>query len=393
MMSYWRTVITYRFLIGLYLVVYTLVGLQKYLLGSYNNYLMFARPFHNLIRNQSVYGLFPDLYLDNYKYSPTFAWLMGPFYYLPIPVGIVLWNLLNTGVLLAGIGSYLANEPDADRQRRVALLIVFAEGLITAQNMQSNNLIVGAILLGLVHLRKEEVGRAAFFFALCGFIKFYGMTAALFFVFYPHRLRFLLAMVFWCLVFALSPLTILPWNSLLSEYQTWFQVVVESKLGLFVSVLGVAEYWFGMARTDANLRLVEMTGAVLFLLPFVKVRQWADPLFQKRMVASFLIFIIIFNKMAESPTYVLAVVGVALWWLTLAKPSRFDVILLILVIVFTSLSPTDLFPRVIQKSFFQPYSIKAVPCILVWCRLQYQLWATRYRNDTLTQPLTVAENL
>ncbi len=317
---------------------------------------------------------------------------MGPFYYLPIPLGILVWNLLNTGVLLAGISAYLANEPDADRQRRVALLIVFAEGLITAQNMQSNNLIVGAILLGLVYLRKEQVGRAAFFFALCGFIKFYGITAALFFVFYPNRLRFLGAMAFWCLVFALSPLTILPWTSLLSEYQTWFQVVIESKLGLFVSVLGVAEYWFGMARTDANLRLVELIGATLFLLPFVRIRHWADPLFQKRMIASFLIFIIIFNKMAESPTYVLAVVGVALWWLTLSQPSRFDVLLLILVIVFTSLSPTDLFPRVIQKSFFQPYSIKAVPCILVWCRLQYQLWAVRYSDGKRVQPVALAEN-
>lgn len=378
MMSRWRSLITYRFLIGLYLVIYTAVGLQKYLLGSFNNYLMFARPFHNLIRNQSIYGLHPNLYLDNYKYSPTFAWLMGPFYYLPDPVGILLWNLLNTVVLLAGVHAYLANEPDADRQRRVALLLIFAEGLITAQNMQSNNLIVGAVLLGLAFLRKKQVGKAAFFFVLCGFIKFYGIAATLFFVFYPNKIRFLLAMAGWSVVFALAPLTVLPWDNLRAEYITWFQVVVESKLGLFVSVLGIAEYWFGMARTDANLRLIEMAGAVVFLLPFLRFRHWADPLFQKRLVASFLIFIIIFNKMAESPTYVLAVVGVALWWLTVTKPSRFDTLLLILVIVFTSLSPTDLFPRFVRESVFQPYSIKAVPCVLVWCRIQYQLWMDNY---------------
>jgi hypothetical protein len=381
--------ISYRFLIGLYLVVYTLVGLQKYFLGSFNNYLMFARPFHNLIRNKSIYGLHPTLYLDNYKYSPTFAWLMGPFYYLPDPVGILLWNLLNTAVLLAGVHVYLANEPDADRHRRVALLIIFAEGLITAQNMQSNNLIVGAVLLGVAFLRKGQAGRAAFFFVLCGFIKFYGIAAALFFVFYPNKIRFLVAMVLWCVVFALAPLTVLPWDNLRSEYIAWFQVVVESKLGLFVSVLGIAEYWFGMARIDANLRLIEMTGAILFLLPFLRFRHWANPLFQKRLVASFLIFIIIFNKMAESPTYVLAVVGVALWWLTLPQPSRFDVLLLVLVIVFTSLSPTDLFPRFIRESIFQPYSIKAVPCVLVWCRIQYQLWVMKIPENEIVESAEV----
>ena len=368
------SLITYRFLVRLYLVVYVAVGVQKYLLGSYNNYLMFARPFHNLIRNQSIYGLYPNLYLDNYKYSPTFAWLMGPFSGLPIGVGVVLWNLLNTVVLLVGVHIYLANEPDANRQRRVALLIIFAEGLITAQNMQSNNLIVGAILLGLAFLRKGQAGRAAFFFVLCGFVKFYGMAAALFFVFYPNRPRFLVAMGLWGVVFALAPLTVLPWDNLWSEYVTWFQVVVESKLGLFVSVLGIAEYWFGMARTDGNLRLIELVGAVVFLMPFARIQQWTNPLFQKRLIASFLVFIIIFNKMAESPTYVLAVVGVALWWLTLPQPSRLDGLLLGVVIVFTSLSPTDLFPAIVRRSLFDPYSIKAVPCVLVWCRIQYQLW-------------------
>ena len=78
--------------------------------------------------------------------------------------------------------------------------------------------------------------------------------------------------------------------------------------------------------------------------------------------------------MAESPTYVMAVTGVALWWVTLAEPTPFDKILLALVIVFTSLSPTDIFPQVIQKQFFQPYNIKALPCLLVWARVQYQLW-------------------
>lgn len=370
-------------LIGLYLIIFCAVGYQKYAIGSFNNYLMFANPFHNLLINKTIYGLHPTLFEDNYKYSPTFAWLMGPFHFLPVPVGVVLWNLLNTVVLVLGIWRYFTDEPDANQKRRVVLAIVFLEALITAQNMQSNNLIVGAVLLGLFYLRRGRVWPAAFFFVLCGFIKFYGMGAAIFFLFYPKKPQFLLAMTAWSVAFALAPWTLIPFDSLMSEYQEWFKVIIVSKLGQLVSVMGIAESWFGMAKTDHNLRIVEAVGATLFLLPFVRFSLWKNWLFQQRMVAYFLLFVIVFNKMAESPTYVLAVVGVALWWVALERKTPLDTALLVLVIVFTSLSPSDIFPATLRNGFFVPYNIKAVPCVLVWLRLQWQLW-TMHPTTTLS---------
>ncbi|GAB4016709.1 glycosyltransferase family 87 protein [Spirosoma koreense] len=372
--------------VGLYIFLFCLVAVQNYLLGygNYNNYLMFAQPFHNLLLDKSIYGLHPELYNDDYKYSPTFAWLMGPFYYLPVWFGVILWNLLNTLVLLAGVWFYLSDEKEPARQRQIALLIIILEALITAQNLQSNNLIVGAMLLGLYHLRNERVWQAAFFFVLCAFIKFYGVAAAGFFLFYPKKPQFILAMIVWTVLFAAMPLTLIPVDHLVAEYEEWFRLVVEVKLGLQVSVMGIAESWFGMEKTDANYRIIEAFGATLFLLPFLRFGLWQDRLFQRRMIAYFFLFMIVFNKMAESPTYVMAVTGVALWWVTLQTPTSLDRILLTLVIVFTSLSPTDIFPAYVQKYFFQPYNIKAVPCLLVWARVQYQIW---------TQPRTVQPQL
>ncbi|WP_460973293.1 glycosyltransferase family 87 protein [Spirosoma migulaei] len=376
-------------LLGLFVFLFCLVAVQNYLLGfgNYNNYLMFAKPFHNLLINKSIYGLHPNLYDDNYKYSPTFAWLMGPFYYLPTLLGMILWNLLNTLVLLAGVWFYLSDEKDPAKQRRAALLIIILEALITAQNLQSNNLIVGAMLLGLYHLRNERVWQAAFFFVLCLFIKFYGVAAAGFFLFYPKKPQFILAMAVWTILFAMAPLTLIPVDNLLAEYREWFDVIVESKLGLQVSVMGIAQAFFGMAKTDENYRIIEAIGATLFLLPFLRFGLWKDRLFQRRMVAYFLLFMIVFNKMAESPTYVMAVTGVAFWWVTLDEPTQLDKILLALVIIFTSLSPTDIFPQVVQKQVFQPYNIKALPCLLVWARVQYQIWT---QPNTATPPLQFA---
>lgn len=353
---------------------------------------MFAQPFHNLLLNKSIYGLHPDLYFDNYKYSPTFAWLMGAFHFLPISVGVVLWNLLNTLVLLLGVWRYLSEDgldihkDQADKKCWLAMLIIFPEALITAQNLQSNNLIVGAMLLGLYHLRNERVWQAAFFFVLCGFIKFYGMAAAIFFLFYPKKFQFLLAMSVWTLLFALAPLTIIPPDSLLSEYQEWMKVLLVSKLKQQVSVMGILQSWFGLS---ISFEAVEAVGLLLFLLPLLRFRLWCNRLYQQRMVAYFLLFIIVFNKMAESPTYVMAITGVALWWVTLKERSRLDLGLLALAVIFTSLSPTDLFPKFIQKEFLMPYNIKALPCVMIWLRVQCQIWQqpnSNLKSNGLVKP-------
>ena len=135
-------------LIGLFVIILTAAAFQKFLIGHYNNYLMFARPFACLVNHQSMYVLHPELYDDLYKYSPVFAWLMAPFYYMPDWLGVLLWNLLNAAGLVVGIWYYLADESDAISQRWTALLIIILEALITAQNMQSNNLIAHEAGLG-----------------------------------------------------------------------------------------------------------------------------------------------------------------------------------------------------------------------------------------------------
>ncbi|WP_229201749.1 glycosyltransferase family 87 protein [Arsenicibacter rosenii] len=361
-------------LMVVFVFILVAASIQKFILGYYNNYLMFARPFDCLLTHRSMYVLRPELYSDLYKYSPVFAWLMAPFYYMPDWLGVTLWNLLNPVVLILGVWYFLKDEYHADCKRWIALAIIFPEALITAQNMQSNNLIVGMMLLGIYLLRKEKVWLAALLFTLCFYIKFYGVGAAIFFLFYPRKVQFLVAMVVWTVIFALLPATVISFAELGAEYEAWLKIVVDSKLGLLVSVPGILVYWFDMAKTDGNLRIVEAVGITLFLLPFLRFKQWKMPVYQQLMVAYFLLFVIIFNKMAESPTYVLAVVGVAIWWVTAAERNTLDRILLGLVVVFTSLSPTDLFPPFIRDEYMNPYSIKAVPCVLVWLRMQYQLW-------------------
>ena len=71
----------FRFVTGLYLLVAIAVSLQKYFLGEehYGNYLIFKNSFLHLIRSQDLYVLYPELKIDLFKYSPTFALLFFSF--------------------------------------------------------------------------------------------------------------------------------------------------------------------------------------------------------------------------------------------------------------------------------------------------------------------------
>lgn len=330
---------------------------------------MFTMPFGWMLEGKTLYEYRVFLFEDLYKYSPTFAYLMGAFHPLPIGVGVVLWNLLNTLVLLVGTLRFL--EGESERTKRAVLLIVFLEGLISAQNIQSNNLILGLMLLGLSDLRRERVVRAALWMSLCVVIKFYGAAVAIFFVFYPKKAKFLCSMAGWTILLALLPLGVLSFDSLVSEYQRWLEVAATSKLKQQVSVMGILESWLGL---KVNFEAVALVGFGLFVLPFVRMNLWQNTRYQRLMLAYLLTFIIIFNKSAESPTYVYAVMGVALWFVAQRQPTRFDWVLLLLVVVGTSLTPSDLFPRSFRQSVLVPYNIKALPVVLVWLRLQWELW-------------------
>jgi hypothetical protein len=49
----------------------------------------------------------------------------------------------------------------------------------------------------------------------------------------------------------------------------------------------------------------------------------------------------------------------------------------------TSFSPSDLFPKFIRDEFIKPYSLKALPCVLIWLAVSYQLLTRDFKNWAL----------
>ncbi len=136
-----------------------------------------------------------------------------------------------------------------------------------------------------------------------------------------------------------------------------------------LSVMGLFSSWFGI---ELNKLFVVVSGAVLFLAPMLKIKEYQNYKFRILMLASLLIWVVIFNHKAESPTFVIAMAGASIWFVVSEK-NRLNIALFILAFLFTSLSPTDIFPRFIRNDFIKPYAIKALPCVLIWIKINYDM--------------------
>ena len=352
----------------LYAALTVLVTAQHYLKGSYNNYLIFVQPFFNLLAEKNLYLEYPQLYQDTYKYSPTFALCMGPLAVLPIWLGLLLWNALNNAVF------YFAARrlfPGDARRQATFLLLVLIDVLTSLHNAQANCLLTGLMLWTYIHLENRRAGWAGLCLALAAFIKVYGIAIGLLFLFYPGFWRNALWAAAWLAALALAPLAVLSWPAFGLIYRGWFDIVRASATGIQLSLMGVLQSWFGFP-----LRLkgaVQALGLAVLLLPALHRRAWADAGFRRRYVASLLVFVVVFNQMAESPTFIIAVAGFMLWFIDYRHTTPLAWPLFGLVFVFTTLSATDLLPSAIREAYFDVYKLKAVPMILAWALIHAQL--------------------
>ena len=332
----------------------------------YNNYVIFKQSFFHLIENKNLYELYPAEHFDYYKYSPTFSLFMAPLANLPDSVGLFLWNLLNVLVLYFA----LRRLPLSSNKTHLLMLgFVFLELLTSTQNSQSNALIAGLIIFAFTSLERKQIALASLFIVLTVFIKIFGLVAFALFMFYPNKLRAAVYTIGWTVLLAAFPLLVISVSQLSFLYQSWLHLLQnDHSASIGFSVAGWLFTWFHIDAKNATV----LIGALVFCLPFLKWKYYNDVQFKLFFLSSILLWIVIFNHKAESATFIIAVTGIAIWFFS-QKRTLLNTILFGAAFIFTILSPTDLFPRSIRESFVIPYVLKAVPCILIWFKIMYDL--------------------
>ena len=354
-----------------------LAGPKVYVPGGrpyidYNNFRIFKFSFYHLVHNQDIYRLFPDDHWDLYKYSPAFALCFGLLSWLPDTIGLFLWNAINAFCLFAGVRMLPGLS---DQKKSWILLFGLLEMLLSIQNTQSNGLMAGLVVLAFALAERQKYLLSTLCVVFSFYIKIYGALAFVFYLFYPGKLRLAGWSIFWMIFFAFLPLAAVSGPQLLFLYKSWLHLLLNDRTASTgVSVIGILDTWF---RASVSKNGVTLAGLALFLLPLIHIRRYKDPTFRLLYLASVLIWMVIFNHKAESPTYIIAISGIAIWYFS-QRASASNTALLIASFLLITMSVSDLVPAAVRDGFVRPFGIKAVMAIVVWGKIFFEQITLRY---------------
>ena len=366
-----------RVLLGIWTLL-SLVGMLK-LHRSHNNFLIFKGVYWHTVNGTSLYAAYPSEYSDVNHYGPLFSLIIAPFALLPEWAGMLLWLLFLSGWLFAAI--YWSG---LRKSQQVYIYWFCGFTLLTALFMQQFNIAIAAIILSSFFLiEKEHEGWAAFFIVLGTLVKLYGIVGLAFFLFSRHKLRLTLWLAVWSVILFLAPMAISSPDYIIGQYHEWFTCLVEKNthnLNSFaqnISLLGFVRRTTGHADYS-DLWLI-IPGMALFALPYLRFSQYKKLAFRETILASVLLFVILFSTGSEASGYVIALLGVCIWYTAAPwKRGKWAIALMVFVFILSGMGNCDLIPKTIRHDYIQTYALRALPISIVWLWLCYELCTKDY---------------
>ncbi|MDP9954761.1 hypothetical protein J2X97_000398 [Epilithonimonas hungarica] len=374
----------YRIIFVIYIIVAGLTAYSKYKRGTggYNNYLIFKGVFYNTLQEKNIFLQYPDLFFDSNHYGIFFSLLIAPFAMMPDGLGAILWNVASTLVFLYAIYKL----PFSDRKKSFFAWLCLQEFITAATYFQFNIILTGLLMLSAIYIYERKEAQSAFSILIGTFVKVYGIVGLSAFFFIKNKLRFIISLIVIAIIFFVLPMLISSPKFGIQSYFDWYASL--SGKNLENQALGTRQDYslMGVVRRilgDANISnlIFLIPGFLLFMLPYIRTKQFKFLPFQMMILSSTLLFVVLFSSGSESPTYIIAIAGVMIWFLMQENISKVDVGLLIFVMIFTCFAFSDLFPKSVKEEVFIKYSTKAIPCILVWFRVMYELLTKDFEKD------------
>lgn len=378
-----------KFLLALWIIICAFASLKQYLISdlaqgkcNYNNFRIFFTSFEHLLQGKNLYDAYPNQYFDLYHYGPIFALLIAPFYYIPIGLALISWGALNAWLLFKAIWSL-----PIDSCSKAIIVWISTNTLITsALNTQFHAICAGMIILSYTYTEQKKEIWATLNIVLGAFIKLYGIVGLAFFFFTNQKKKFIQGVCFWTILIIVLPMLLGKPGYVLQTYVDWFNSLVNkngtnvdiTQTRLDVCVMGMVRK-LTQNPTLSNLYYI-VPAFVIMGLSFFNFKLHKQLNFRLALLGSLLMFIILASTGSESPTYIIAFPGIGIWYILERKKNILVNLLLIITLLISSFSPTDLFPRCVRENYLEPYAIMALPVLLVWLRLNYLMISNQLRS-------------
>lgn len=378
----------FRVIFAGWLIMALIPWLSRWLRDVFDlDYSIFYHSFWHAWQQMPLYIIYPED--GNYfLYGPLFTVLMAPLAVLPYQLGRLLWMLIITVVPFWSI-----RKTCFTRYQQVFILwFVAAEAYLCTLDSESNSLILAILIFSFYLIDKEEDRWAALLIALGTTTKLFGIVGLAFLPFSRHKLKLIGWTAAWTAILLVLPMLVFGVDYISQQYMAWYDVLVHKNdlnqfaAGQNVSLLGIVRKVSGCA-TYSDLWLM-IPGMVLFALPYLRFKQYQHAAFRQTILASVLMFIILFATSSENYGYIIAMTGVAIWYTAAPwKRSKWDVALMVLAFIFTSMSSSDLFYKPLWREVIKPYSLKALPVTIIWLKLTYELCKRDYEDCNDTHPV------
>jgi hypothetical protein len=382
----------YRTILVMWIVMCLILAITK----SYNsdgNYRIFIGVWYHTIEQLPLFDHYPLEYDDMNHYGPFFALVIAPFAWMTRYAGMFFWMLFLCMFLYVSI-----RKSDFTKYQQLFLFWFCSHELLNALFLQQYNVAITAgVLLTFTMIERKQDFWAAFFIMLGTMIKLYGIVGLAFFFFSKNKTKLLLSCLFWGVVMFVAPMAVASPEYIISQYYEWYVALVEKNadninvlngnmadLSTNISLLGMVRRTTQIL-TYSDLWII-IPGIIAFCIPYLRISQYKHVAFRQTLLASVLMFTVLFSTGSENSTYIIAFAGVALWYASAPwQRSKWDIALMVVVFIISSLSPGYLFPKVIYREVIQPYALKALPVTIVWFKLCYEMYTRDYKPLTINR--------
>lgn len=332
------------------------------------NFEIFRAASRHLVAGRDLYAEYPEEHSDRFKYSPTFALLFAPLAWFAWPIALFLWSCLNALALF-----YAVERALPGRAGLFALGALLLEVLRAMQNAQSNALVAGLIVLAFIAMERTSAWRGAAAVMLGACVKIFPLAALSFAV--PRRRIWRTGV--WALAIGATlvalPLLVTSPDTLLAQYGSWRGVEETDAHQRWFSVMQLVHQWSGASFPNWPIQLV---GTFVLLAPLALRRdRWDDARFRFAYLCSVLMYVVLFNHQAERASYLIAFVGITLWYIV-SERARWQTWLFA-----TAFITIPVMSTLVPGSFFRERSTVlyrlAAPSLAIWLAVQWELWRRR----------------
>ena len=363
-------------LYGFLNALFSLLSLHLGHIINLGNFSIFCNSFTHLINHQDLYTLYSGENTDYFKYSPTFALFMGLFAILPRAVGAFFWDLFITGVL-----AYALVSIKGVNRRTLFMLFIIVCSYGSLRVFQPNIVIAAIGVFFTLSLERGKTTLSAILIACAAFIKIYSVFPVILILFYPKLIKkfSIQIIIFGCLLLIL-PLVVVSVPELINIYKSWLHLLKADSFGYGLSMIGFVDYFFHLSHSGHFIyELIPLLMTVSFIVYLSRFKQASHNLVLN-VLAFIFIYMVIFNHRAELQTYIIASIGVAIWFFR-SKKMMVDTVLLLIIIALSLVTETRFVPQSL-RDIIAYSSIQSFIYFVVWLRMGYALYKSE-RNCAL----------